>query len=285
MLLIPLLVSVVLTTPATPFLGGAQSEIEGEGPVPVAAAWSGRTPREATQETGFPRDYDWRNQSGISYMSPVVAQGACGSCTSFAAVAALEAQLNIACSTPNRSFAFSRQFNFSCGGGLCRSGWKLSAAVDFLAESGVPDEPCLPYAAVLGDDVRCDLACSDSTDRAVRGISYERPTSGFINVADIKRGILRGPLIANMILFDDLKSYRGGVYRHRGGMQLGSHAIVLVGWRDDDLAWIVRNSWGPEFGDGGYFEVAWDDASLPGRYTWALDVSGAVSSGICARSR
>ena len=38
MFLIPMLVSVALTTPAKPFFGGAQPEIEGEGAVPVAAS-------------------------------------------------------------------------------------------------------------------------------------------------------------------------------------------------------------------------------------------------------
>lgn len=42
---------------------------------------------------------------------------------------------------------------------------------------------------------------------------------------------------------------------------MGGHAVVIVGWGNETSAdgkqipyWIVRNSWGPEWGDGGYFK-------------------------------
>jgi hypothetical protein len=45
---------------------------------------------------------------------------------------------------------------------------------------------------------------------------------------------------------------------------LGGHAVVIVGWAQDPVPnWIVRNSWGVKFADGGYFRVERDiDAKL-----------------------
>jgi C1A family cysteine protease len=37
---------------------------------------------------------------------------------------------------------------------------------------------------------------------------------------------------------------------------LGGHAVVLVGWDESPFPWIVRNSWGPTWGDSGHFH-AW----------------------------
>jgi C1A family cysteine protease len=68
-----------------------------------------------------------------------------------------------------------------------------------------------------------------------------------------------GPVSAGMVTFEDIGPFQGGVYIHRVGKQTDHHAIVLIGWGYDvnyrSEYWIVRNSWGPEWGDQGYFKV------------------------------
>lgn len=236
-------------------------------------------------QSALPAAFDWRDQNGTSYLGNIGAQGECGSCVSFAAVSTLEAQLNIECGTPQRSFELSRQYFFSCGGGSCARGWKVSAAVNFMVDHGVPDNSCLPYAATEGNDVGCANACENASSRLITGVSVTRPTTGYIDIDAIKRGLLKGPLLTNMILFEDLEYYGGGVYRHTAGRQVGSHAIVIVGWNDAEQAWIMRNSWGEDWGDRGYFRVAWNDVTLPGRYTWSFDVSTAKNAGVCSFPR
>lgn len=235
-----------------------------------------------TKAPDLPPSFDWRDHRPVLF-SPVTAQGLCSGCVAFAVAAALEAQLALACGDGPRHGPLSPQYLLSCGGGSCRSGWRLSEAVAFATTAGVPDEACFPYEERSAPETPCIGACGDHQDRLVRGVSAERPTAGFIDVADVKRALKKGPLVSSMILFDDLRFYGGGVYRHVAGEQLGSHAIVLVGWKDEDRAWIARNSWGDAWGDHGYFEVAWDDASLPARYTWLFDVRGAVERGACSR--
>lgn len=240
-----------------------------------------RTTRDSHLEA-LPERLDWREGNGGPYLTPVSHQGECGACVSVALAATLEATLNLACDTPERPFHLSSQYLHSCGGATCRGGWVLSQAVNFLTQNGIPDASCLPYA---NSDVTCTSACTDARERLVTGVTYERPTTGVIDVPAIKRALLKGPLLANMILFEDLEFYASGVYRHAQGRQLGSHAIVLIGWNDAEKVWIARNSWGDEWGQSGYFQVAWDDASLPGRYTWRFDVADAVAAGVCAMPR
>ncbi len=33
----------------------------------------------------------------------------------------------------------------------------------------------------------------------------------------------------------------------------GGHATVIIGYDDTKQCWEVRNSWGPDWGDGGHF--------------------------------
>lgn len=238
-----------------------------------------------TTTEALPSRFDWRSYNGQNFMPQSLHQGTCGSCVSFASMAALEGQLNIACETPNRSFSLSRQFFFSCGGGSCKQGWKLSSAMTFLEDSGVPDALCMPYASSEGYDIQCSNACSDHKNRTIDGLSTTKVTTGYINTDAIKRALLKGPLVANMILYEDLEFYRDGVYRHVEGNKLGNHAIVFAGWDDSDNSWIVMNSWGPEWGQDGFFKVARDDVSLPGRYTWSIDVKRPLQTGICNQPR
>ncbi len=235
----------------------------------------------------LPSKWDWRDVDGRNYLSSTeVAQGDCGSCVAFAISAALEATLNIACERTESPFEVSRQHLFSCGGGSCSSGWRMSNAIRYLESSGVPDEPCYPYVSNDGSDQACNMTCSDVNDRLITKITSVRPTTGFVDIDSIKRAVIKGPILANLILYEDLQYYKSGVYKHLTGNKLGGHAVSIVGWNDATESWIVQNSWGSNWGEGGYFNAAFDDPKvLLGRYTWSFNVSNAKGSGICTQGK
>jgi len=230
----------------------------------------------ATEEdrVELPPAFDWRERDGKNFVSPMLDQGRCGSCVAFAAVATFETQLNIAANDTSSPWQLSPQYLFSCGGGGCSFGWMPEAAARFLVNKGVTDNACMPYTSgAHGDNVRCNTACTNASERVVKPIGYARPTTGGASIASVKRALLKGPLMASMVVYDDFMFYAGGVYKHVTGSRAGGHAVSIVGWNDERKSWVVRNSWGPGWGTNGYFEIAWDDdATGVGERTWSLEV-------------
>jgi hypothetical protein len=224
----------------------------------------------------LPRHFDWRHRNGISYASPVLDQGRCGSCVAFATIGTLETQMNVSRNTPDSPWSYSAQHLHSCGGGSCVSGWHVGAAVSFLLRQGVPDALCFPYVSgALGQDTACRLTCADAARRSTRIAASTTPTVGTQNIDAVKRALLRGPVLTTMTVYEDFFHYGSGVYHYVTGRPVGGHAVSIVGWNDDERSWIVRNSWGRHWGEDGFFRIAWRDVSGVGLSTWSLDVGQA----------
>ena len=78
------------------------------------------------------------------------------------------------------------------------------------------------------------------------------------SVAAIQASIIRdGPVAATMWVTADFENYAGGVYKDSGGIQLGQHAIRIVGWGVDGGVsyWKVANSWNRWWGEKGFFRI------------------------------
>ena len=232
-------------------------------------------PSFATPTAALPQTHDWRNYHGKNYVSPILDQGRCGSCVAFATIGTFETQLNITATDATSAWELSPQYLFSCGGGSCDEGWEVDPAAQFLVDTGVVDNSCMPYASgPLGDDVSCSKACSSASKREVKAKSYTTPTSGSQSVTAVKNALVKGPLIATMTVYADFEYYSSGVYKHVTGDAEGGHAVSIIGWSDKDEAWIARNQWGTDWGMGGFFEIAWSDTdSGVGQDTWALSVT------------
>lgn len=224
-------------------------------------------------DTSLPASWSWRNQNGVDYASPMLDQGRCGSCVAFAVVGALETQMNISRSTTFSPWQFSPQHLFSCGGGSCDRGWTPSAAMGYLQKTGVPDESCFPYeSGVSGKDMACNASCSDSKDRSETIASYATEAFLFKSVAKLKKAITKGPVVATMMVYEDFIYYTGGVYEHTTGKQLGGHAVTLMGYDDKEGAFLVRNSWGPSWGEQGYFRIKYEEDSDIGANAYSMNV-------------
>lgn len=158
------------------------------------------------------------------------------------------------------------------------SGETLIGAWQYLYRYGTPTEDCQPYTGPKGDLCAvqigqtipsCELVAGESYDLCQDGSPQLQYRSGgfYIVGADssdkekaIREEVYKfGPVTTGMRVYDDLFEWDGrGVYKWNGTSPLsGGHAVVIVGWgvMDGTPYWQVRNSWGPEWGDNGYFRL------------------------------
>ena len=78
---------------------------------------------------------------------------------------------------------------------------------------------------------------------------------------DIRDNIFKwGPVVTGMKIYPDFYTFdpKVDIYSWNGvGPQVGGHAVEILGWgvEDDKNYWIVKNSWGTEWGLDGYFKI------------------------------
>lgn len=221
----------------------------------------------------LPTSHDWRNYNNQNWVSPILNQANCGSCVAFASIGVFETQINISSLIPNLNRKLSPQFLFSCGGGACDYGWQPDSAASFLAKTGATDEDCMPYSSgATGKDVSCQTACSNAKSRTQKIANYQMPSRGSQNIAAVKQALLKGPVMTTLTVYSDFISYSSGVYKRTSNDALGGHAISIIGYDDQTRSWIIRNSWGQDWGENGFAHVSYDDDSGVAQNSWLFNV-------------
>jgi cathepsin C len=104
----------------------------------------------------LPKNWDWRNVGGVSYVPKLRKQLNCGSCYVFSLVGSLEARLRIMTNNEDKT-EFSRQFPLSCSFYTegCKGGYPIFVA-KFFNEYEIIPEGCFQYNP---DKVECNNMC------------------------------------------------------------------------------------------------------------------------------
>jgi cathepsin B len=73
-----------------------------------------------------------------------------------------------------------------------------------------------------------------------------------------------GPVQTGFEVYEDFLHYKSGIYKYTDGIILGGHAVKIVGWGKEGAVnyWIVANSWGPKWGEKGYFRIAFGECTF-----------------------
>ncbi len=237
--------------------------------------------------------FSWTNYEGRSYIGPVRNQGGCGSCYSFGACAAAEGTYNVAMGLYDAAcIDFSESFIAWClpevevyaahfGG--CDGADYDYFELEALTQEGVCLESAFPYVESSPG------ACTHWEDPRISFQSWHRIPVGDVDA--IKTAIRHfGVVDAAVLATSAFEAYSGGVYEDDnvncvdGFYAETNHAIALVGWDDNPPeggggCWILRNSWGDSWGEGGYMRIRYHSAAVSCAATYLVyDSSTALPS-------
>ncbi|XP_015791309.1 cathepsin L1 [Tetranychus urticae] len=199
-----------------------------------------------------PSSVDWRTK-GI--VAEVKDQASCGSCWAFSAIASLEsanAQKTgklVELSEENLIECSWNYGNQGCNGGL------MDDAFNYIkANKGIDTEKSYPYTSGSGDDSgRCKYSASN------KGASL----SSYVDIPQGNENALLSAVAERVVSVaidaeEDLQLYQSGVLKSTEcSPDALNHGVTAVGYGVDNGTpyWLIKNSWGADFGEKGYFRL------------------------------
>ncbi|MEI6289452.1 MAG: C1 family peptidase [Chloroflexota bacterium] len=231
------------------------------------------------QAMALPTSFDWRTQGVVP---PVRNQGGCGSCWAFGTVAVMESAVKIGggpLTDLSEQFLLScNNSGWSCNGGLTASMYHTTSLAKSQSSIGAVLESDKPYTATNG-------TCSISLPHPYKASNWQFIVASEFTmptVDQIKTAIYTyGPITAGVCAGSGWNTYTGGVFSTDETSQCGgstNHQIVLVGWDDSTQTWILRNSWGSGWGNGGYMNIKWGVSRVGEGTSWIKYINSSVTS-------
>lgn len=205
-----------------------------------------------TDGEDLPKAYDWRKVAPKG-LQPIKNQGSCGSCWAFSITAVLEAQMKI--QQPDATLPIlSEQTLVDCSDYDCNGG--DFDAFNYVRDKGLASRVDYPYSARNGRcKVKDTMAKTKVVSWAYVGDGKKSPTTEQIKAAILKYG----PVSVDVSASGAFMSYGSGIYNSCNAGSI-NHMTNIEGWDDADGGyWIMRNSWGADWGEDGYMRIRYTD--------------------------
>ncbi|KAI7738544.1 hypothetical protein M8C21_032892 [Ambrosia artemisiifolia] len=219
----------------------------------------------------LPDSIDWRTKGAIAAIKD---QGSCGCCWAFSTTGAVEALNQI---VTGNLITLSEQelvdcdtfYSLGCNGGY------VNHAFEFIVTSGgIYSDKDYPYIGIEGI---CNTSMKGKKVDSIDG--YE--VVPINDESALQKAVVNQPIsVAIDSSGQNFQFYESGILNGSCGTQL-DHGVVLVGYGTEDGMdyWIVRNSWGVEWGEQGYIRMERNIQEIEGICGIAMQASYPIKNG------
>jgi len=195
-----------------------------------------------------PASFDWRIQGAVT---PVKDQGQCGSCWAFSATENIESMWILAKKATNSTVSLSPQQIVDCDDwdAGCEGGNPYTAYEYVMSAGGMEPVKDYPYTA---QDGNCNFQSKD----IVAKISNWEYATEFYSETTLQNNLVGWGPLSICVDAANWQDYQSGVmsWEECAWVNELDHCVQLVGYNtnNNNDYWIVRNSWGLNWGINGY---------------------------------
>lgn len=190
---------------------------------------------------------DWRNYNGVPYVTEVKDQGDCGDCFAFSSATVLEFwskrngyPKSLSTQTIMDCTSGPKRPDVGCEGGL------MEYVFEYAKRRPITLESEYPYKEIQKSCPRKRLMSHVNVNSYKVLMQSETPQAE----KDFEYILHNFGPIAVGIDSTNMDNYKGGIFTADICGKDIDHAVAIVGYTED--AWIIKNSWGPNWGDKGY---------------------------------
>ncbi|CAL9758747.1 unnamed protein product [Musa acuminata subsp. burmannicoides] len=195
----------------------------------------------------LPASVDWRAEGAVAAVKD---QGRCASGWAFATIAAVEGINKIVTGdlirlSEQELVDCDTAYNLGCNGGIVDYAFAF-----IISNGGIDTEDDYPYK---GHEDKCNWLRKNAKAVSIDGFE-DVPTN---DEKALLKAVANQPVsVAIEAGSREFQLYRSGVFTGRCGTDL-DHGAVIVGYGTDHGKdyWIVRNSWGEDWGEAGYIRM------------------------------
>lgn len=205
-----------------------------------------------------PHTLDWVSLGAVN---PIRNQGHCGSCWAFSTIAALESAWFMKTGylpklSEEELVECAREVNYGCAGG------EMQRTMKWLLErmnGSISDRRLYPYTSGHGRSGFCKWNIVHLSSAAQICDACYVSFNDDEDEAGMRKALAQYGVLSIGMNADHLAHYTGGILHPHECIPILNHAVSIVGFGRDETSgmqyWKVKNSWGPDWGESGYFRI------------------------------